>query len=97
MDEILPGEAARITGYSVQMIRYLVDHGLLAARRGPGGVRLISREAVERIARERAVLEQRAHDLERRASDPEGDRGNRDGGSATRWPPAAASVRPYWG
>ncbi len=92
--ELLPGEAARMTGYSTQMIRWLVDHGRLPARRGPGGVRLIPREAVERLARERTVLEQRACDLERRISTPDVSR--QDGGSATRYPPACASVRRRW-
>lgn len=93
--ELLPGEVAHMTGYSTQMIRWLVDHGRLPARRGPGGVRLIPLEAVERLARERAALEQRARDPEaiRDGGDPQAMQDRRN---TNRYAPACASVRRRW-
>ena len=51
---VLPSEAARMIGCSPQWIRALVDSGRLPAERGPGGIRLIDRRAVKRLAQERA-------------------------------------------
>ncbi len=59
MGELAVGEVAKELGVSPQRVRQLADEGKLPARRGPYGVRLFSREAVERLARER---EQERHD-----------------------------------
>lgn len=47
------GEAARLLKCSPGWVRYLVDTGRLAAKRGAMGIRLIERAAVEKLARER--------------------------------------------
>ena len=53
-DEFLTvGDAARVVGLSPSRIRQLVDGGELPAARTRGGIRLISRSAVERLAAER--------------------------------------------
>ncbi len=52
-ERVLPSAAARIAQCSPQWIRYLVDVGRLLAERGPTGVRLIDRAAVEELARQR--------------------------------------------
>ena len=51
---VLPSEAARLIGVSSGYVRALVDAGRLPAKRGPIGIRLIERTAVERFAQERA-------------------------------------------
>jgi len=50
---VLVSEAGRIIGCSAGYARYLVDAGTLPAERGPRGIRLIDREAVERFAARR--------------------------------------------
>lgn len=50
---VLASEAARLLGLSPQRVRQLVAQGRLAARRGPRGMRLIERKAVD------ALIEQR--------------------------------------
>ncbi len=50
---VLPSEAARLLGLSVQRVRQLVDQGQLTARRGPRGMRLIERKALEALREER--------------------------------------------
>lgn len=58
MDElILPSQAGRILGVSSQHVRRLVDDGHLPAQRGPYGMRMIPRRAVEKMAEERAHRE----------------------------------------
>ncbi len=51
---VLPSEAARLLGLSVQRVRQLVDQGRLAARRGPRGMRLIERKALEALREQRS-------------------------------------------
>ncbi len=53
-EEIMAGEAARMLGVSGQIVREWVDSGKLEGRRGPLGIRLISRADVERLVKERA-------------------------------------------
>ncbi len=50
---LLSSEAARLLGLSPQRVRELVDGGQLDALRGPHGMRLIERKALE------ALIEQR--------------------------------------
>lgn len=47
-------EAARLSGLSISRLRYLVDVGRLPAIVDPVGRRLLRREAVLRLVRERA-------------------------------------------
>ncbi len=54
-EEIMAGEAARMLGVSGQVVREWVDSGKLKGRRGPLGIRLISRADVERLVKERAA------------------------------------------
>jgi hypothetical protein len=48
------GEGARITGYSIDTIRKRFDRGELTGVRTASGLRLIDRQALERLAAERA-------------------------------------------
>jgi excisionase family DNA binding protein len=57
IDEVLVGEAAHDLRLSPQRVRQLVDSGRLPARRGPLGMRLIRREAVEKLAEQRKRAE----------------------------------------
>ncbi|HEV2356376.1 MAG TPA: helix-turn-helix domain-containing protein [bacterium] len=50
---MLPSEAARILGVSATYVRVLADRGDLPATRTEGGVRLLDRAAVEKLARDR--------------------------------------------
>jgi excisionase family DNA binding protein len=50
---VLVGEAGRLLGISPQRVRQLVDEGRLPAQRGPLGMRLIDRRAIERLAEQR--------------------------------------------
>ncbi len=52
---VLSSQAARMIGVSPGYIRVLVDTGRLRARRGPLGIRLIDRTAVEQFAQERQI------------------------------------------
>jgi len=54
---VLASEAGRLLGLSPQRIRQLVDQGRLAARRGPRGMRLIERKAVEALIEQRRQRE----------------------------------------
>ena len=51
---LLPSQAALILRLSATSVRRLVDSGRLAAVRGPMGIRLVDRDAVELMALERA-------------------------------------------
>jgi helix-turn-helix protein len=50
---LLASEAARMLDLSPQRVRQLVDGGRLAARRGPRGIRLIERKALEALVERR--------------------------------------------
>jgi hypothetical protein len=50
---MFPSQAARRIDRSVNLVRYLVDNGTLAATIGPGGVRLISRASVQAYLKRR--------------------------------------------
>jgi len=54
---VLASEAGRLLGLSPQRVRQLVDAGRLAARRGPHGMRMIEKRAVE------ALIEQRRRSI----------------------------------
>lgn len=45
------GELARRTGVSERSLRYYEQRGLLAASRGPGGQRVYTEDAVDRVIR----------------------------------------------
>lgn len=53
MDHLLPHQAARILKVTPERVRQLCDAGRIPCERGTLGIRLIPREAVERLARER--------------------------------------------
>ncbi len=56
------GDAARILGVSADSVRVYERAGRLAATRTAGGVRLFTREDVERLAGERAGREKGGRD-----------------------------------
>ena len=57
---VLPSEAGRIIGLSPNRVRQLVDARELPAEIGPGGIRLISRNAAEDFAKKRRRTYERA-------------------------------------
>lgn len=52
-ERVTAGQAALMLGCSSNYVRVLVDTGRLPAERGPLGVRLIDKSAVEEMARTR--------------------------------------------
>jgi len=53
VERILPSQAALLLGCSAGYVRWLTDTGRLPAQRGPMGIRLIEKAAVETFARNR--------------------------------------------
>jgi adenosylhomocysteinase len=51
-------EAADTTGWSPRMLRYLEEHGLVTARRSPGGHRLYPPRQIERLRQLKDLLDQ---------------------------------------
>jgi predicted site-specific integrase-resolvase len=62
-------EAARLCGLSVSRLRYLVDVGRIPAMVDPVGRRLLRREAVLKLSRERAERDAR-HRADSGGSEP---------------------------
>ncbi len=53
MNHLLPYQAAKLLDVTPERVRQLCDSGRLPCERGTLGIRLIDREAVERLAKER--------------------------------------------
>ena len=57
MEALTINEAARTTGWSPRMLRYIERAGLLVLRRSPGGYRLYGPEQLQRLRTLRELLD----------------------------------------